>query len=185
MRLRFSIAWILLATSPAPAASITLRPETTDRPIVVMVEGPLVRMDGDEFAAKTASLPSAFVAFSSDGGSLLAGLRIGEAIRRKKFSTIVPDGQCCASACALAWLGGVERFIGTDGRIRFHAASDSASDRENGVTNTVVGTYLAKVGLPYEALTYITQVAPNEMIWLNMSESLSENIRRDYKVFGA
>jgi len=177
MRLRFSIAWILLATTPAPAATITVSPQTTDRPIVVMVEGPLVRMDEDEFAAKTAPLPSAFVAFSSDGGSLLAGLRIGEAIRRKRFSTIVPDGRRCASECALAWLGGVERFIGTDGRIRFHAASDSASDRESGVTNTVVGTYLAKVGLPYEAVTYITQVAPNEMMWLNMSDVAERGIR--------
>src|SRR6266545_3313096 len=177
MRLRFSIAWIVLATTPAPAATITLSPQTTDRPTIVMVEGPLVRTDGDEFAAKTAPLPSAFVAFSSDGGSLLAGLRIGEAIRRKRFSTIVPDGRRCASACALAWLGGVERFIGSDGRIRFHAASDSASDRESGITNTVVGTYLAKVGLPFEAVTYITQVAPNEMMWLNMSDVAERGIR--------
>jgi hypothetical protein len=176
MRLRFCIAWILLAITSAPAATITLRPETTDRPNVVMVEGPLVRMDGDEFAAKTAPLPSAFVAFSSDGGSLLAGLRIGEAIRRKRFSTIVPDDRRCASACALAWLGGVERFIGTDGRIRFHAASDWASDGESDVTNTVLGTYLAKVGLPYEAVTYITQVAPNEMTWLNMSDVADRGI---------
>jgi hypothetical protein len=177
MRLRFSIAWILLATTPTPAATITVSPQTSDRPNVVMIEGPLVRLDGDEFAAKTAPLPSAFVAFSSDGGSLLAGLRIGESIRRKRFSTIVPDGRRCASACAFAWLGGVERFIGTDGRIRFHAASDSASDRESDVTNTVVGTYLAKVGLPYEAVTYITQVAPNEMTWLNMSDVAERGIR--------
>jgi hypothetical protein len=176
MRLRFSIAWILLATTPVTAATITVRPQTTDRPIVVMVEGPLIAMDEDEFAAKTAPLASAFVAFSSDGGSLLAGLRIGEAIRRNRFSTIVPDGRRCASACALAWVGGVERFIGTDGRIRFDAASDSASDRESGLTNTMVGTYLAKVGLPYEAVTYITRVAPNEMMWLNMSDVAERGI---------
>ena len=177
MRLHFCIASSLLATTPALAATITVRPQTTDRPIVVMVEGPLVAMDEDEFAAKTAPLPSAFVAFSSDGGSLVGGLRIGEAIRRKRFSTIVPDGQRCASACALAWLGGVERFIGFDGRIRFHAASDAASDRESGATNTVVGTYLAKVGLPYEAVSYITQSAPNEMMWLNMSDVAERGIR--------
>src|SRR6266446_105882 len=129
MRLRFSIASILLATTPALAATITLRPQTPDRPIVVMVEGPLVAVDEDQFAAKSAPLSSAFVAFSSDGGSLVAGLRIGEAIRRKGFSTIVPDGRRCASACALAWLGGVERFIGTSGKISFHAAYDPASDR--------------------------------------------------------
>jgi hypothetical protein len=177
MRLRFSIAWILLATTSAPAATITLRPGTTDRPNVVMVEGPLVAMDEDEFAAKTAPLPSAFVAFSSDGGSLAAGLRIGEAIRRRGFSTIVPDGQRCASACAQAWLGGVERFIGTDGKIGFHAAYDSASDGDTRIGNTVVSAYLAKIGLAYEAVVYITQTAPNEMKWLNMSEAAQRGIR--------
>jgi hypothetical protein len=56
-----------------------------DRPIVVILEVPLVEEDEHQFATKTASLPSAFVALSSDGGSLAAGLRIGEAIRRKGF----------------------------------------------------------------------------------------------------
>src|SRR6266478_9887045 len=176
MRLRFSIASILLATTPALAATITLRPQTPDRPIVVMVEGPLVAVDEDQFAAKTAPLPSAFVAFSSDGGSLVAGLRIGEAIRRKGFSTIVPDGRHCASACALAWLGGVERFIGTSGKISFHAAYDSASG-ESGVGTAGVDAYLSKIGLPYEAVIYTTQAAPNEMTWLNMSDAAQRGMR--------
>src|SRR5258708_29238648 len=38
---------------------------------------------------KPAGDARAFFAFSSDGGSLVGGLRIGEAIRRKRFSTIV------------------------------------------------------------------------------------------------
>jgi hypothetical protein len=41
----------------------------------------------------------------------------------------------------------------------------------------VVGTYLAKVGLPFEVVTYITQVAPNEMMWLNMSDVAERGIR--------
>src|SRR6516164_2374430 len=105
MRLCISIASILLVTTPAVAAVITVREQTPDRPIVVVVEGFLAAFDEDQFAAKAASLSSAFVAFSSDGGSLVADLRIGEAIRRRGFSTIVPDGRRCASACALAWLG--------------------------------------------------------------------------------
>jgi hypothetical protein len=152
MHLCVSIVSILLTTTPALAATITVRPQTPDRPIVIMVEGTLVAVDEDQFAAKTAPLSSAFVAFSSDGGSLVAGLRIGEAIRRKGFSTIVPDGRRCASACALAWLGGIERFIGADARIGFHAAYDSASGRESGVGNTLLNTYLTKIGLPYEAV---------------------------------
>jgi hypothetical protein len=176
MRLCISIASILFVTIPAVAATVTVRPETPDRPIVVVIEGSLAAFDEDQFAAKTAPLSSAFVAFSSDGGSLVAGLRIGEAIRRKRFSTIVPDGRRCASACALAWLGGVERFIGISGKISFHAAYDAASD-ESGVGTAVVDAYLSKIGLPYEAVIYITQTAPNEMTWLNMSDAAQRGIR--------
>src|SRR5262245_41974729 len=100
MRLCISIASILFVTTPAVAATITVRPETPDRPIVVVVEGALAAFDEDQFAAKTAPLSSAFVAFSSDGsGSLVAGLRIGEAIRRKRFSTIVPEPTLRIGVC--------------------------------------------------------------------------------------
>src|SRR6516165_9377943 len=125
MRLCISIASILFVTIPAVAATVTVRPETPDRPIVVVIEGSLAAFDEDQFAAKTAPLSSAFVAFSSDGGSLVAGLRIGEAIRRKRFSTIVPDGRRCASACALAWLGGP--FLGDPRKTLRPAARESDS----------------------------------------------------------
>jgi hypothetical protein len=177
MRLLFSIASILLATAWALAATITLSPQTPDRPNVVTVEGPVIAVDADEFAAKTASLHSAIVAVNSDGGTLMAGVRIGEAIRRKGFSTIVPDGRRCAAACALAWLGGAERFIGANASIGFHAAYDSASGEETGSGNAVIGTYLTKIGLPYEAIIYITQPAPNDTTWLNMSHVAQRGVR--------
>jgi len=72
--------------------------------------------------------------------------------------------------------GGVERFIGTSGKISFHAAYDSASG-ESGVGNAVVDAYLSKIGLPYEAVTYITQAASNEMTWLNISDAAQRGIR--------
>src|SRR5205823_4863339 len=64
----------------------------------------------------------------------------------------------CASSGAFAWLGGIERFLGTDGRIGFHAASNPDSVRERGILR-----YLTKIGLPYDAIMYITQAASNEM----------------------
>src|SRR5215472_16587712 len=131
MRLCISIASILFVTTPAVAATITVRPETPDRPIVVVVEG---------------DFPQSF------------------------------QNRRCASACALAWLGGVERFIGTSGKISFHAAYDAASD-ESGVGTAVVDAYLSKIGLPYEAVIYITQAASNEMTWLNMSDAAQRGIR--------
>jgi hypothetical protein len=177
MRLLLSIASIVLTPTLVFGATITLAPEELDRPAVVSVEGPLVAIDADQFAAQTASLRSAIVAFSSDGGSLGAGLRMGKAIRQRNFSTIVPDGRRCASACALAWLGGVERFIGADAKIGFHAPYDPTSGKETSVGNAVIGAYLTKIGLPYEAVIYITQAVPNDMTWLNMSDAAQRGIR--------
>jgi hypothetical protein len=176
MRPLIFIASILLATTHALAATITLAPQTPDRPNVITVEGPLDSIDGDQFAAKAASVRSAIVALSSDGGNLVAALRIGEAIRREGFSTFVPDGRRCASACALVWLAGVERFIGADASISFHAAYGAASGTETGVGNAMIGAYLTKIGLPYDALVYITQGASNETT-LNMSDVAQRGIR--------
>jgi hypothetical protein len=177
MRLLISIASIILATARAVAATITLAPQTPDRPNVITVEGSLDSVDGDQFAAKAASLRSAIVAFGSDGGSVVAGVRIGEAIRRNGFSTFVPDGRRCASACALAWLGGVERFIGADASIGFHAGRDPTLDEETGSRNAVVGAYLTKIGLPSEAISYITRASPNETPWLNLSDVAQRGVR--------
>jgi hypothetical protein len=175
MHLLICITFILLARGPALAATITLAPQTPGRPNVITVEGPLVSVDGDQFTARAASLNSAIVVFSSDGGSLVAGLRIGEAIHRKGFSTFVPDGRRCASACALAWLGGVERFIGADASIGLHAAYDPTSGEETG--SSVVGAYLTKIGLPYEAISYFTRAGPNETTWLNMADVAQRGVR--------
>jgi hypothetical protein len=41
----------------------------------------------------------------------------------------------------------------------------------------VVDAYLSKIGMPHEAVIYITQVAQNEMSWLNMSDAAQRSIR--------
>jgi hypothetical protein len=51
----------------------TVRPQTSDRPSGVILEGPLVEDPEDRFATKATSLASAFVAFSSDGDRLATG----------------------------------------------------------------------------------------------------------------
>lgn len=52
----------------------------------------------------------------SPGGSLYEGLCIGRLVRRLKLIVIAPsledasEGEICASACAIVWLGGVRRL---------------------------------------------------------------------------
>jgi hypothetical protein len=87
----------------------------------------------------------------------LGTLEIGESIRLKAFTTFVPENARCASACALAWLGGVQRYMAPGAQIGFHAAYNAKSGQETGVGNALVGAYLNKIGLPYEAVIYISQ----------------------------
>src|SRR5436190_21345823 len=49
MSVRFCIAWILLATTPAPAETITVSPQTTDQPTGDMIEGSLVALDEEQY----------------------------------------------------------------------------------------------------------------------------------------
>jgi len=177
MRPFIAIAFTLAAATVAQAGTITVAPVGSGQRPVVMVEGDLRPEDAMEFDRKTASLSQAIIIFSSDGGSLLAGIQIGEIIRLRNFDTVVPEHRRCASACALAWLGGIHRFMFAEAKIGFHAAYDAASGKETGVGNALVGAYLTKLGLSYEAVIYITKSAPDQMTWLNISDATKRGIR--------
>jgi hypothetical protein len=174
----FAIVILLLVPHAVEAANIELRQVDAATAPLVVVEGDLELGDIELFRSKVAPLTRATVAFHSDGGSLLAGIRIGMLIRVKNFTTIVPDAAQCASACAVAWLGGAHRFLGAGSKVGFHAAyvQKAGATTESGPGNAVLGAYLDQIGLSEDAIVYITQAAPNSMKWLNMEEAAQHGI---------
>src|SRR6476620_8814312 len=126
MKLRIYCAIVLTiftACHVAPCLGATISSERLEKgSAVIFVEGDLEYGDERLFANVAVPLDSAIVVFRSNGGNLKAGIDIGKAIRLKGFLTVVPDGQSCASACALAWLGGRVRLMGKSARVGFHAA---------------------------------------------------------------
>ena len=167
-------AVLCLCSTPGLAANISLSPLDNDPAhAVVAVEGVLVRGDHIKFRTQVGRLTKAVVAFSSDGGNLFAAIEIGKTIRLKSFATAVLDGQRCASACALAWLGGLPRFMGHTGHVGFHAAYIEKEGRpsESGVGNALVGSYLTQIGLSETAVVYITQAAPTELTLLTWRDA--------------
>lgn len=84
----------------------------------------------------------------------------------------------CASACALAWLGGTKRFMSRSSRVGFHAAyrETSGVTTESGMGNALVGAYLNSLGLPTRAVAYITAAAPDSMQWLTQNDAISVGI---------
>jgi hypothetical protein len=173
------IAFWSLALTGAEAAHIAVKPLDNGSALVA-IEGELDLPDIDTFRTKTEPLPvgRTTVEFSSKGGSLLAGIRIGALIRAKKFTTVVPDEAQCASACALAWLGGARRFVGEYARVGFHTAyiMKTGGMSESGPGNAILGAYLNQLGLSERAILYITHAAPTSMQWMSMEEAVEYGI---------
>ena len=173
MMTRFAIyiSLFLALAGNGHAATISVSPLPLSDTVLVTVSGNLVLSDANEFRQQVANIPKATVAFRSDGGSVIAGIEIGRQIRFKNFATLVPDDTRCASACALAWLGGIPRLMGANTHIGFHAAYNPRSGQEAGVANALVGAYLSQLGLPDKAVIYATQAPPNSMTWLTLPEA--------------
>jgi len=61
------------------------------------------------------------VILSSAGGLLEDGYKMGQLFRANGVHTQVNDESLCASSCAVAYLGGVDRTMGEDAVIMFHS----------------------------------------------------------------
>jgi hypothetical protein len=153
----------------AHSAEIQLR-ELKSQTLISVV-GNLEPDDGQKFETVAGQTNSAIVVFDSHGGSLIAGLRIGDLVNSKGFLTAIPDGATCASACAIAWLGGRTRFLGQHGLLGFHAAYSDQKGvvAEVGQANAILGAYLAHLGLSYPAIAALTAARPDEMNWLDVN----------------
>jgi len=175
-----SIAATLITANFVHAATISVEARGDGRPALVLIDGDLEFGDGNQFQSKTSFLSRAIVSFRSEGGNAVAGIQIGENIRLRGFTTFVARGARCASACAIAWLGGTKRFMSAESRIGFHAAYNE-DGKESGLANALVGAYLNKIGLPYSAVMYITRAAPDSMTWLSAADAKGHGI--DVEVF--
>ena len=96
------------------------------------------RITGASSACSTGTERLRDVALDSLGGSLEAGIRIGEAIRAHALATRVPAGATCASACVYAFIGGIIRTVEKGGRVGIHMASGAFSDTYVAALRTIL-----------------------------------------------
>lgn len=161
----------------AKSANISVSPlDSSQTAWTVTFDGDIVVSDAKEFHQKTATISKATVVMRSNGGNLQAGIAIGKIIRLRNYATLVPDKAYCASACAIAWLGGATRYMAASARIGFHAAFNPDTGQETGAGNALIGSYLSQIGLPDRAVIYVTQASPQSMTWLTMSDAQEKGI---------
>jgi hypothetical protein len=164
------IASLSLLTAVSQAAEIQVaRSAAAGVPTRVFVTGEMFTGDEARFAKHVFEMVDGIVILDSPGGDVEAGLAIGRTIRERGLATLVPIKYECASACALAWLGGRVRYMSPKGAIGFHAAyylGQGGQMSERGMPNALVGAYLNGLGLSDEAIIFITSAPPESMNWL-------------------
>lgn len=135
------------------------------------------------------------IVFDSPGGSLVGGMELGRLIRRLKLDTELargyteevrdnsPDGYhnrmvaknaMCASACALAFLGGVKRTIDDGGRLGVHqfATADGAlGEGGTQITVTAVAGYVQEMGVDRRMVDLASVTATQDMHWITPGEA--------------
>jgi hypothetical protein len=122
------------------------------------------------------------VSLSSPGGNLLAGLRMGEIIRRHQLTTNVPKNSICASACGFAWLGGTKKSVEEKGNVGFHASYvvRDGIKTEIGTGNALIGSYMSRLGYSDLAIIFATRAAPTQMSWLSPEDGMRLGIDFEY-----
>jgi hypothetical protein len=114
---------------------------------------------------------------SGPGGLVNEALDIGAQVQEQRFATMVSPQADCYSACALIWLAGPRRYLASDSVIGVHAAFRTRDDdtaEESGVANARIGAFLNMIGLPLDAITYITTAPPDAT--LPITSAIARNL---------
>jgi hypothetical protein len=117
------------------------------------------------------------VSFDSAGGSVVNAMALGRRIRALGLDTVQIRQLECASACSLAFLGGVNRGA-APGSIGVHRSSfdpSSTLNRDDAVATVQALTaeiiaYLSEMGVSPELLTFAYRYDQNDMRYLSAGE---------------
>lgn len=139
-----------------------------------------------EFVTVATAHRAQFVIFDSPGGNIYSAMQHGRMIRALYLNTIQTRNFECASACALAFLGGVARSA-VPGSIGVHQHS-FASDFELGRDDAVAAAqqvtadilqYLTEMGVDAGLMQFALRYDRSDMRYLSGSEMESLKVTTD------
>lgn len=153
-------------------------------------------------AAANAGLTSTpTIVFYSPGGSIKGAIDLGRLIRKRGLPTAVRNkieeqffannaqgygrrtlasSTMCASACTLAFIGGVSRSVDKGARFGVHQFRKAGGDAGDSVTQTVMtdlAIYVEDMGVDRRMVDLASTAAPDDMLWL--PDSVIRDLRID------
>lgn len=135
--------------------------------------------------------PKPDICFDSPGGNLAGALALGRTIRKLRLETCLEPGYSrviegtggnvepfapevvCASACAFALIGGINRHIWTGARYGVHQFTGiraNIGETTTQITVVLLAAYLKEMGVSRNLLDVASLVPPDQLYWLSQEE---------------
>lgn len=149
----------------------------------ILASGEIDTGDKVKLESLLANLPirkNTAIYMSSPGGNLYEGMRLGLFFRAKGIKTVIEGASDCASACAIAFLGGTDRTgkpwrsSSSNSRLGFHAfASNDGPQPNSDEVQHVVSDLLSygkTVDAPIELLISGFATSSNSIYWVSQED---------------
>ena len=196
-----ALAGLVFGAFAQPASAIEISKHAKDSAEVnaILVKGVINQGDTFELQAYIASLPKKphiVIFLSSPGGNLAEGMKLGRFFYDRKIETAIETKTFCASACALAFLGGRDdsgkplRTKAANSGLGFHAftrefdkdKSYTAEDLKVVVQRTqstvyVVADYLKAINTDMDIIRIMLKAQNNEMNFISNDDAITFGVR--------
>jgi hypothetical protein len=179
------LASLLLAAALCAGPARAARFERVDLPNApgagIKLSGVIMPGDETRFREVSEGMANAVVLTTGPGGSVGAAIAIGTDIRNRGWTTLVPAGASCASACSMIWLAGARRLLADGGWIGFHAMSihrDGVSI-ETHAPDVNLREWLSQLGYTEDTTATIVNTPAALVRWLDRAELQANGIASD------
>jgi hypothetical protein len=188
---------IFISFTSALKADVTITFEKTDCPNQICGSGRSIYVDGEIGPDDANRLESEIVAngspaystvyFNSPGGSLFAGIEIGRLIRKYEYNTAIgtysansgyyDNGADCFSACTLAYLGGVFRYVSDKsiyGVHRFYSQIQTGEAEQSAqVASGAIISFLKDMEISSDFFIEMTKAGPDSIKLIPANQMLT------------
>jgi hypothetical protein len=120
------------------------------------------------------------ITLNSRGGEINDAKEVVEYVRNAHWTTGIPMGGVCASACVMVWSSGAVKFASSPSWVGVHQSFDSYGDKDGSVDRAgtaIMDNILRENGAPQSVLDQEHATPPSQVYWLSDDDLRAWNVR--------